>query len=991
MPIGSLPPAFAALDRYPSLRRQVAAAASAQTLRIAERDAAFVPRPEVVAELDARLADIETGTIAFEGPPGSGVTSLFCHLAATRPYPVWLPSDDGGDGLRALCAQLIALYDLPVPVVPPAADRDALTLERLLAEAAGHAGGPLVILIDQQPDGDTTPAPPPLPAVIPPGVVLVRGPWAREGLPAPAASIVLPTGGPILERLLTDIAATLSCEPDLATQIVELSQGSPLYVRLACGLMRTGLLRRNLPRGLDALYDAWWQEQNASGRRVALALAAANEPLSVSTLAAVSRTTPAVISRLARRWQPLLEHRDDTLRLAHPSLTTFVAAQSGDQLESTHTVFVTLARTLAGDRFEQLNPQADGYMLRQLARHIALSGHATRAASAELASRAWALAQQRRTGDLRAVARDAAWILRVATAEGLPIRLVRAAALAGTLATLGRSLPADALVEAFNLTLERGTGREATLRRARSLVNQLPDGRDKAAVLRRLGEVCHDQRMRAPAMRMLSEALDLEVAGVPRPWRDEREEMFVTFARAAIAAGAPDIALGITVRINHIERRGLIETEVVRWLLSHGLLTRAEEVAYAISHESMHEWAMAEVAVTQARAGNPGRAAVVLGTLKTETAVAWARGELAVDLARAGDAGAAEQVQAITNQRLRDRALAAVMLGLAAGGNLTAALDISTRIDDRETRARALIDLALQEAGATRVAPAGSGTALDRAAVDIATLGDDRLPLVVALAAAYASCGNTDAALQTARMLAEGEERDRAHSRVAVALARRGDITAAQLIADTIPDTDERSWTYHELARLLADRPQAHALIERIADLDVQAHARADLYINRAYAGDAAVAMMQATRIEAPGERLRACIAIVEPLVRQGGAAAAQLVQSQFSDADAQSRYQAALVLALAPGLDRHTAHRLAGTIARPQDRARAWVGIARAAQGAEPFDALSQALLAVTPLGRTETLHCLGQASDVLVALAGADLLLATAHAIDEIDGWWW
>ncbi len=111
----------------------------------------------------------------------------------------------------------------------------------------------------------------------------------------------------------------------------------------------------------------------------------------------------------------------------------------------------------------------------------------------------------------------------------------------------------------------------------------------------------------------------------------------MALARAAVAIDATDTALGITAQIGHAERRGLVETEVVRWLLSHGQRTRAEEVAYAIGHLAMHEWAMAEVAVGHVRASDSARAEVVLTTLKTETAIAWALAELASDAAHRGD------------------------------------------------------------------------------------------------------------------------------------------------------------------------------------------------------------------------------------------------------------------------------------------------------------------------------------------------------------------
>ena len=39
---------------------------------------------------------------------------------------------------------------------------------------------------------------------------------------------------------------------------------------------------------------------------------------------------------------------------------------------------------------------------------------------------------------------------------------------------------------------------------------------------------------------------------------------------------------------------------------------------------------------------------------------------------------------------------------------------------------------------------------------------------------------------------------------------------------------------------------------------------------------------------------------------------------------------------------------------------------------------------------GRAETLRCVEWAADTLAHLGGAELLLAAASAIDEIDGWW-
>ncbi len=181
--MASTPPALAAVATYPHLRQQVAPSIEAQLHRIAERTAHFIPRTAVIKVLDQRLAMSSGGIVTLEGEPGSGTTSLLCYLAATRPYPIWLPEDDAGGGLEALCAQLLALHALPAPLVPPAAGRDATTLERLLAEAAARRppGDPLIVLIDRPPDRQDIPLQPPFPAVIPPGAVVVLASLPQAG------------------------------------------------------------------------------------------------------------------------------------------------------------------------------------------------------------------------------------------------------------------------------------------------------------------------------------------------------------------------------------------------------------------------------------------------------------------------------------------------------------------------------------------------------------------------------------------------------------------------------------------------------------------------------------------------------------------------------------------------------------------------------------------------------------------------------------------
>src|SRR5262245_44219040 len=150
----AIPPALAALAAFPDLHDQVGRSVAAQVRRIAERHAHYIARPALLKSLDERIRATGGGLIALEGMPGSGTTALLCHLAATRPYAFWLPEDDAGAGVAALYAQLLALHQLPIALVPPAVERDATALEQLLAEAgaARRAGDPLVVLIDRPPE-----------------------------------------------------------------------------------------------------------------------------------------------------------------------------------------------------------------------------------------------------------------------------------------------------------------------------------------------------------------------------------------------------------------------------------------------------------------------------------------------------------------------------------------------------------------------------------------------------------------------------------------------------------------------------------------------------------------------------------------------------------------------------------------------------------------------------------------------------------------------
>ncbi len=986
------PPALTALESHPALGQQVAASLSAQARRIAERMRHFVLRPYQVAEFDRIVEKAGGGLLHIVGPSGAGATSLLCYLAATRRYPFWLPSDDAGNGIAALCAQLIALHDLPLPLVPPAANRDADTLEQLIAEAAARMpqGQPLVILVDQLPSPAAVPSPLPFPTSLPPNVVIAYP--SEDEIPFTTTTrLALPTSGPIVTRNLVEAAIMLGSAPSTAVLIVQRSQRSFLYVHLAHGLIKNGLLRRKtLPHGLGELHDLWWNDLSETERQLAQVLAAAGGFLPYTHAAELAGMTLDAVEAAFAEWGPLVERGAGEAAIYHPFTRAYIGAQIAHQQAHIHSSFVKRATTRSGGQTEQ-EIVRDDYAARELARHVGLSDAATRAQTAPLMlDRSWANAHERRDGTMRNAARDATWALRAAIQDGPLPNVVRSAIITATLTTQSRMLSPEAVAQAVLSTLERGAPRDPLIRRTRTLIDQLPDGRNKALVLRRLGEICYEQSMRVQAMRMLSEALDLEVPGLPRSWRDEREEAQVTLARAAITAGSPDMALGITVRITHPERRGLIETEVVRWLLARGMLTRAEEVAHAIGHEHTHEWAMAEVAAGHARSGHTRRWREVIGTLRTDTATAWARTELACDAARRGDTTAVEQVTVIAHERLRDRAMGLVSQSLVEGSQTPTAIIAARMIEDREVRARTLIELAMLQIQ-------HAASALAHADEDVRALGgDERTPLEVLLAAAYATNGDLESALRVASRLSEGEERDRAHSRAAAALARQGDHNTAYRVAAAIPDDDERGWTFHELSRALAAAglwQEAAALVAQIPDQEQRAKAEADLTIALARAGKVKEAYARVLRIDIAGEHARALTAMASELIRYGAIDEAIEAAQRLGDPMVRGRYGVALVAALATYnyLDKARAQAL--QIRRPLERARALVAIARVQSTPDPAHAttlLGEALRLAAPLGRAEMLTLLTSGADTLVALGGAELLLATAHALDEVDSWW-
>ncbi|RRR73259.1 MAG: hypothetical protein EI684_09080 [Candidatus Viridilinea halotolerans] len=1015
------PRAFTALEPFPALRADVGPALRRQAAQVTAALARYQERPRLQAALEAALAETRGGLIALEGPLGSGVSSLIAALSTRLPLPLWLATISGPPGLAALYAQLAAFHRPNAPLLDPAAASDPAALEQLLADAVAARGfhGQVLLAIDElDPPGQPAhPGPFPLPAELPRGVTLLLGCTPGAPLPyAPLTRIVLPDADPELEGLQYELLHALGCPPHGVDAMQAAAAGNLLYIHLACAMLQASVIGLEaLPQGLEALMQAWWQQLSPNDRRLAALLAAAGAPLPFAlgtqfldadpgpTFAAweelglvdlTMQAAPAPVEGETHAPSPPLLLG----AFAHPAPAALIARFAPDELATAHRDLADLALAHAeAERGPRLRPGfsapttvTSGYLRHQLARHEALAPGAPRAAGLErMISREW-LRTHERYDTLAAALEAARWELRASAIGDDPLRLARAVALTGMLASRTRALTPEAAAEALTVSLSHG-GRDHALKRVQTMIERLPDGPAKAAVLKRIGEVCYGANMRSSAMRLLSRALDLEANPLSRAWRDSREALHATFASAALVCADVDTALRIAERIEHLERRAMVETETVRYLLQTGDHLRAQRLARAILHETMGAWAQAEVAVALVRAGD-ARGAMLLEEIAMETVAAWAQIELACDEAAHNEAGAHQRIAALPNQNQRDRGLARLARAFASADNEGAALAAAEAIVANEVRIAALIELRLSLEGLVAM------LALERATSDIkAVTGDDRAPLVADLAAALAALGRVDRALELTASLNAGEEQDRALARVAVALAQTGEHEAAEEVLRRVEDDDERDWAYDEFTRLLANAgrwDEAAIMGERISGEEQRARANGDLAMARARAGEAVPALARALALEVPAERARALNVIGPALVAIGDAPRAIAVASAseaLANPEMRARYLAAVGAALAETGQTEAAATVIASIKRPSDRARAGAALASVLAAAQPE--LARSVLGATlrnaAVGREASLHALERAAPALGILGGPELLDAVSATVDTLDHW--
>ncbi|NJP05971.1 MAG: hypothetical protein HC837_10285 [Chloroflexaceae bacterium] len=1042
------PASLVALEAYPLLWDTVAADMNRQAARISALTALFIGRRSPLAQLNALLNVKQDGLISVEGSPGSGVTTLLAHVVATRRCAFWLGENDAGDGMRSLCAQLIALHQLSVPLVPLRVSQ-ATTLEHLLEDAASHRddADPLLLVVD--PPAVTLqpldPLPLALPAALPSGVVLISGCQPGAPLPfAPTARIVLPQAGSEVRQDQMLVLQAMECPDQWIDPLIDASHGNFWYLRLAVQLLELGLIDVSLlPPGLETLHNVLWQSLDAPQQQFALLLAAAGEPIPLDCCREVLGSDPQSLPLC-----PIFCWREhDALGLYHWFLRDYLAHHQPAALAQMHSDMVDLALRMGIDKAPApLTPgpsltRGEGrhggctptlaYMMRQFARHAAFAPRLTRERVLPMvAERTWLRNQERRSALYHVaidLARDLAWELRGVTelidpvAHGgstleamadpallwkfstmtdaaqpdqralpnqvLLLRLVCSAVLAGSHVSLSVTMEPEAAVYALD-TAQHHMSREIALKRVMALVDQLPNTDRKARVLRQLGEACFGLGMRLSAMRLLSQALDVEDYRVPSTWQEQRETLLMALTTAALSLEAVAAAQTIAQRIGHTPRRGMAQKQIVDWLLQRGELGKAQAVQ-TIEDESLSAWTQAEVAVAMARAGEWPQAETILQQIAMETARSWATIELACDAAPHDEAAAFQRIAQLATQHQRDTGLKRLAEALAHAAKDGDALAAAGQIQDVAVRVSALLNLRLKLDGLVAM------LALEQVNAEIDRLEHDiRVPLVTMLASAYAALNRSEQAIQVANRLPEGEERDRALSRVAVTFVQHGQVAHGLLLARSLTDDDERDWTLNDIARscgAAGDWDAAHTLAEEIRGDRQRSQTLADLAIARARAGDVLAAYEQACTIPVPGERTRALLLMAPHLVQAGSTDTIQSRAASILPLPSVSRFRAAIATALAQQGHLARACAIIPTISQRFDQGRAWLAIAHATASHDQRyarAALGRGLQAAV-IGRAEAFRLIEQAVPTLAVLGDASLLVDIAAALDDIDTW--
>lgn len=366
---------------------------------IAEKTQGFVGRQAVFGTINHFLAGHPRGYLIVRGEPGIGKSAIAAQLVKqngfiyhfnNRAQNVTTPRAF----LRNVCAQLIAVYDLPVAVLPPEADQDSGFLVHLLTQVRARGTGRCVIVIDALDEVDTMGVSAGtnvlmLPPILPDGVFVIAfsrpialplrvdcehetldlDPESSENLQDARDYIAAAVTRP---GLLAYLEAQAVSVDEFCDRLATKSRGNFMYLRLVLDDIEHGRYAdrdlKALPTGLTNYYEDHWRRIRGSDEDawfayklpVLTVLAAAQEPISIAQIASFSRVTQrSRVRAVLDEWRAFIHEQRDPAgeaaewryRLYHLSFLEFIAARSeiADERVDLRLTHERIARTLLDD------------------------------------------------------------------------------------------------------------------------------------------------------------------------------------------------------------------------------------------------------------------------------------------------------------------------------------------------------------------------------------------------------------------------------------------------------------------------------------------------------------------------------------------------------------------------------------------------------------------------------------------------------------------
>jgi ATPase family associated with various cellular activities (AAA) len=265
------------------------------SLYITEKTGSFVGRHFLFQEIQEFIDTNMRGYFLLYGDPGIGKSAISAQLVKEHGYIHYFNIradgiNEASDFLRSICAQLIAVYSLDYPSLPPETTQDAGFLNRLLNEVSEKTGqsGKCVIVVDAL-DEAAVLSPPSgvnvlsLPRVLPPGIFIVatsrREPKEkirlridipeqierdlRQDEPGNSADIAEYIQGQVRNPGLQAYIHRQQIDDELFVgYMLEKAQGNFIYLRYVLPEIERGhyqdLALDQLPRGLQNYYESHW-------------------------------------------------------------------------------------------------------------------------------------------------------------------------------------------------------------------------------------------------------------------------------------------------------------------------------------------------------------------------------------------------------------------------------------------------------------------------------------------------------------------------------------------------------------------------------------------------------------------------------------------------------------------------------------------------------------------------------------------------------------